>query len=75
MYINLKPKTWNLILSTGTRIRTLIKGVGDPHSTIELFPCKSTAKIVVYPKLAKKYLQIYSKKRERHRFVTLSIYF
>jgi hypothetical protein len=27
-----------IILSTGTRIRTLIKGFGDLYSTVELFP-------------------------------------
>lgn len=26
-------------ISTGTRIRTLIKGFGDLYSTVELFPC------------------------------------
>ncbi|CDS91638.1 hypothetical protein BN1088_1430042 [Sphingobacterium sp. PM2-P1-29] len=29
------------LLSTGTRIRTLIKGFGDLYSTVELFPCIS----------------------------------
>lgn len=27
-----------IVLSTGTRIRTLIKGFGDLYSTVELFP-------------------------------------
>ncbi len=29
----------NPMFSTGTRIRTLIKGFGDLYSTVELFPC------------------------------------
>ena len=31
-------KIQSLHFSTGTRIRTLIKGFGDLYSTIELFP-------------------------------------
>jgi hypothetical protein len=33
------PAIFILCLSTGTRIRTLIKGFGDLYSTVELFPC------------------------------------
>ena len=32
-------KKLNLNFCTGTRIRTQIKGFGDPYSTIELYPC------------------------------------
>ena len=36
----------NFLISTGTRIRTLINGFGDRYSTIELCPYKASFKLL-----------------------------